>query len=230
MPLFSACPPDPALQHPFYVPKDVPVSVSAPPASQLTGMLVRELLKASHVFDAGDAQGGMAQDAFINAVADAVAHAQQFGGLEQRPLPARPGPPGAPTSLLAVTGGSGRISSDFGPRTDPINGHHGFHHGVDVAAARGTPIRALTSGLVTRAEEAGGYGLVVEVKNAVGEIVRYAHAESLDVRVGDQVHAGQTLGAVGSTGRSTGPHVHVEVLAKGHAVDPETALLLDRRR
>ena len=88
----------------------------------------------------------------------------------------------------------------------------------------------MTSGLVTRAEEAGGYGLVVEVKNAVGEIVRYAHAESLDVRVGDQVHAGQTLGAVGSTGRSTGPHVHVEVLAKGHAVDPETALLLDRRR
>lgn len=220
---------------------------SSVPASQLTGLLVRELLKASHVFDAKDAGGGMAQDAFVNVVADAVAHAQQLhehkgGPASHAPLPAGmpTGPtrsmaplqpqPQPPTSMLGVTGGAGRLSSDFGVRVDPINGHQSFHHGVDVAAPRGTPIRALAEGVVTKTGPAGGYGLVVEVEGVDGEIVRYAHAERLDVRVGDRVQVGQPLGAVGSTGRSTGPHVHVEVLQDGHAVDPETALLVARRR
>lgn len=201
-------------------------SSAAVPASQLTGLLVRELLKASHVFAAADASGGLAQDAFVNIVADAVAHAQQGAHLPPAPHRAQ----AAPTSLLGVVGGAGRVSSDFGPRVDPINGHRSFHHGVDIAAGRGTPIHALASGLVTRAGEQGGYGLVVEVEGADGDTVRYAHAERLDVRVGDRVEAGQALGAVGSSGRSTGPHVHVEVLHEGHSVDPETALLLARRR
>lgn len=116
--------------------------------------------------------------------------------------------------------GAGRVTSGFGERVDPITGTHRDHEGVDIAAPRGTPIRALDAGSVVFAGERGGYGQVVVIEHPSGLQTRYAHCGRLDVQVGDAVAAGQAIGAVGSTGRSTGPHVHLEVRRGDSAVDP----------
>jgi murein DD-endopeptidase MepM/ murein hydrolase activator NlpD len=113
------------------------------------------------------------------------------------------------------------VTSRFGARRDPISGRHRAHHGLDIGAATGTPIKALRPGRVTFAGDAGTYGNLVVVDHGDGLETRYAHASELDVGVGDEVMAGQTVARVGSTGRSTGPHLHLEVRRHGHAVDPE---------
>ena len=100
---------------------------------------------------------------------------------------------------------------------------------IDIAAAAGTAITSISAGTVVKAGAAGGYGNVVEVQGADGTITRYAHAERIDVRVGERVEVGDALATVGSTGRSTGPHLHLEVRKGGVAVDPTTALLAQGR-
>ena len=114
----------------------------------------------------------------------------------------------------------GRISSEFGSRVHPITGAHSSHHGLDIAAPTGTPVRAITDGTVLRAGDAGGYGLRVEVDHGDGVITRYAHLSKINVEVGQRLGVGTELGAVGSTGNSTGPHLHVEVRVDGEPVDP----------
>jgi len=118
----------------------------------------------------------------------------------------------------------GRITSDFGVRNDPIHGQQRSHHGVDIAAPRGTPIGAATSGTVVFAGRRGGYGNTVIIEQPDGKQTLYAHAEQLLVKVGDQVSTGQTIATVGSTGRSTGPHLHFEVRENGQPVDPSKNL------
>jgi len=117
----------------------------------------------------------------------------------------------------------GRLSSGFGMREDPIDGAHRHHDGVDIAAARGAPIRAARAGRVVRAERVAGYGKLVVVDHGAGLETRYAHCDSIDVAVGQQVAAGARLGRVGDTGRATGPHLHFEVRSHGRAVDPVAA-------
>lgn len=114
----------------------------------------------------------------------------------------------------------GWMSSPFGQRVDPINGKPAWHSGVDFAGREGSDVIAVASGVVTYAGERSGYGKMVEVSHADGLVTRYAHHKSIDVAVGDVVKKGEKLGSMGSTGRSTGPHVHFEVLKNGRAVDP----------
>lgn len=116
--------------------------------------------------------------------------------------------------------GSGRVSSLFGPRSDPFTGETRQHKGIDVAAPTGTPIVASAPGTVTWAGERGSYGELVIVDHGGGVESRYAHQAWIDVAVGDEVAAGEVIGAVGSTGRSTGPHLHYEIRVNGEAVDP----------
>ena len=112
-------------------------------------------------------------------------------------------------------------SSAFGWRSDPFRGRRKFHNGVDLRAAYGTEVPTAAPGKVTFAGERGGYGLLVVVEHPNGVETRYAHLSSTDVQPGDSVAAGQTIGRVGSSGRSTGPHLHFEVLLDGKRVNPE---------
>jgi flagellar protein FlgJ len=118
----------------------------------------------------------------------------------------------------------GEIRSVFGPRRDPINGRHRFHQGIDIAAVRGTPIGAAAAGQVIFAGKNKGYGNMVMIEHADGRRTLYGHAERLFVKTGDTVTAGETIAAVGSTGHSTGPHLHFEVREGGRAVNPFTIL------
>ncbi len=115
----------------------------------------------------------------------------------------------------------GWLSSPFGRRTDPFNGQLAWHTGVDFATGEaGEDVIAVAAGVVTAAGERQGYGLTVDINHGNGYVTRYGHAEKLLVDVGEIIQKGQTIALVGSTGRSTGPHVHFEVYKHGRVVDP----------
>lgn len=114
----------------------------------------------------------------------------------------------------------GWMSSAFGKRVDPFSGQNSWHAGVDFAGRRGSDVIAVASGVVTFAGKRSGYGEMVEINHGDGYVTRYAHHESLKVATGDIVKKGQPVGTMGSSGRSTGPHVHFEVLKNGKHVDP----------
>ena len=112
------------------------------------------------------------------------------------------------------------LSSSFGWRRHPVTGRHTMHEGLDFAAPRGTPIVAASGGVVTEARYVPGYGKLVEISHGNGLVTRYAHASSIGVKLGEVVTKGQQIATVGSTGRSTGPHLHYEVRIAGHPLDP----------
>ncbi|RDI98380.1 M23 family peptidase [Dyella solisilvae] len=114
----------------------------------------------------------------------------------------------------------GYISSYFGGRPDPFSGHSAYHTGLDISAPKGTPVHAVAEGMVTYAGERTGYGQVIEIDHGNGYMTRYAHNSRLDVRPGQRVHVGDVVSEAGSTGRSTGSHVHFEVWYKGRVVNP----------
>ena len=115
---------------------------------------------------------------------------------------------------------TGYESSGFGERVDPFTGGEEFHEGIDFAAPQGTQIHAVAAGIVTWAGPRGGYGEMVQVDHGNGYATRYGHAEKVLVHVGETVNRGDAIALVGDTGRSTGPHVHFEVLKNGHEVNP----------
>lgn len=114
----------------------------------------------------------------------------------------------------------GRITSHFGVRHDPLGRGQRWHKGLDIAAPAGTPVKALAAGKVVFSGRAGGYGNLVVIDHGNGLTTRYGHNRTLLVSVGDSISTGQEIAQVGSTGRSTGPHLHFEVVRDGHAVDP----------
>jgi len=114
----------------------------------------------------------------------------------------------------------GWYSSNFGFRIDPITGQKSYHEGIDFPAQTGTPILAAASGKVINAEWHGDYGRMVDIDHGNGLVSRYAHASSINVREGDLVVRGQQIGQVGTTGRSTGPHLHFEVRLNGAPQNP----------
>jgi murein DD-endopeptidase MepM/ murein hydrolase activator NlpD len=114
----------------------------------------------------------------------------------------------------------GWMSSGFGRRVDPITGRMAWHAGADFAGKPGSDVVAVASGVVTFAGEKNGYGRMIEINHGAGYITRYGHHDQLLVAAGDVVKKGQVIGRMGSTGRSTGPHVHFEVLKDGRQVDP----------
>jgi murein DD-endopeptidase MepM/ murein hydrolase activator NlpD len=116
--------------------------------------------------------------------------------------------------------GGGWVSSGFGMRADPFTGATSYHEGMDIAARFGTPILAMGDGVISHAGERVGYGQLVEVTHESGLTTRYAHISAALVKVGDRVTKGQAIAKVGSSGRSTGPHLHFEVVKDGGAVNP----------
>lgn len=126
----------------------------------------------------------------------------------------------APSRPSRAPLGIKRLTSGFGPRVHPILGGVRNHSGVDLAAAAGTPVRATADGVVSQAGWAGGYGLLVAIRHPSGTVTRYGHMSRIAAESGGIVRKGDVIGYVGSTGRSTGPHLHYEVLVNGRAVDP----------
>jgi len=142
---------------------------------------------------------------------------QQLGVLENliltRELNKQVYPEGRPVQ-------EGWISSYFGRRADPFTGFSAVHKGVDFAGPAGTVVSAVAAGLVTFSGERSGFGQMVEINHGNGLATRYCHNEKLLVKQGDMVRKGQDVSLMGSTGHSTGPHLHFEVLKNGAQVDP----------
>jgi murein DD-endopeptidase MepM/ murein hydrolase activator NlpD len=142
---------------------------------------------------------------------------QQLGVLENliltRELNKQVYPEGRPVQ-------DGFISSYFGRRADPFTGYTATHKGLDFAGPEGTKVSAVAAGLVTFAGERAGFGQMVEINHGNGLATRYCHNEKLLVKQGDMVRKGQEVSLMGSTGHSTGPHLHFEVLKNGAQVDP----------
>jgi murein DD-endopeptidase MepM/ murein hydrolase activator NlpD len=118
----------------------------------------------------------------------------------------------------------GWITSGFGARASPLTGEPGRHMGVDIANEVDTPIRTTADGIVTYSGWEAGYGRLVVVEHGYGYSTRYGHCARVEVKVGDEVKRGQIIGYMGSTGRSTGSHLHYEVRIHGMPVDPEKYL------
>jgi len=114
----------------------------------------------------------------------------------------------------------GYITSRYGERIDPFTGHESFHPGLDIGVPFGSQVHAVAAGVVTYAGVRDGYGKVVEIDHGDGYMTRYAHNSKLLAHVGEHVHAGEVVSDAGSTGRSTGPHVHFEVWHDGKLVNP----------
>ncbi|HEC08513.1 MAG TPA: M23 family metallopeptidase [Acidimicrobiales bacterium] len=168
--------------------------------------------------------GGALRATDLADLADVLALQRSEIGLAPTPATS-----GVPVPVVIPPGSGGRrvsplagfeLGSGFGLRTDPIDGSQKMHKGVDIGAPAGTPIAAAADGVVTWAGERGGYGQLVVIDHGGGVETRYAHQSRLDVVPGQRVAAGEMIGAVGSTGRSTGPHLHFEVRVDGEAVDP----------
>ncbi len=161
------------------------------------------------------------------ALADTLASSDLFAHTGQaRSTPAgSPGPAAARRALATID----HVTSKFGLREDPIDGGKRRHSGLDLGAPTGTPVRAALEGTVTSAREAGGYGNLVVVRHANGVETRYAHLSSIAVEPGQVLDAGAVLGAVGATGRATGPHLHFEVRQNGIAEDPEPWLAAEAK-
>lgn len=115
---------------------------------------------------------------------------------------------------------SGWTSSYFGMRNDPFSGRRAMHKGIDFAGKDGSDVVAVAGGVVTVAEKRYGYGLLVEIHHGRGYVTRYGHNKTLLVKEGERVQQGQVISNMGSSGRSTGPHVHFEVMLNGKQVNP----------
>ncbi len=130
----------------------------------------------------------------------------------------------APTTTVAIPSimplASAKMTSNYGMREHPVIGGRRNHKGVDLAAPTGTPIYATADGVVSRADRFSSYGLYIALQHGADLETRYAHMSRLAVAAGQRVNKGDIIGYVGSTGRSTGPHLHYEVRMDGVAVNP----------
>lgn len=129
------------------------------------------------------------------------------------------------SSTPSIAPTHGLFTSGFGARRDPITGRRAFHRGMDISAPRGTPVKATADGFVTKAGGAGALGKAVYLSHGYGIVTRYGHLSAIDVEDGDHVKRGQVVGYVGNTGRSTGTHLHYEVLDNGKAQNPRIYIL-----
>jgi murein DD-endopeptidase MepM/ murein hydrolase activator NlpD len=116
------------------------------------------------------------------------------------------------------------MSSPFGVRTDPFNGRAAMHTGIDMRGEIGEAVHATAAGRITIAGREGGYGNMIEINHGNGLATRYGHLSEIDVKVGQTVRIGEVIGKIGSTGRSTGPHLHYETRVDGEAVNPQKFL------
>lgn len=122
----------------------------------------------------------------------------------------------------------GPVTSRYGHRTDPVNGRKGFHEGVDMRGGYGQTIRSTADGVVTQARFNGSYGRYIEIDHGNGYTTKFAHMKKLLVKKGEKVKRGQAIGKVGSSGRSTGPHLHYEICLNDHPVNPSKFMRVDK--
>lgn len=134
---------------------------------------------------------------------------------------------GVPPGWMPVIGSLGwpvagnyNITSGFGPRIDPVEGIDGYHYGIDIAGPTGTPILAVKKGLIIKAGMSGSFGNLVIVDIGDGIQIYYAHLSNIAVKPGQEVEAGHIIGGMGSTGKSTGSHLHFEIRKNGRQVNP----------
>ena len=127
--------------------------------------------------------------------------------------------------MLPACPTDGWITSDYGWRRDPFTGGSSYHKGLDIAAPKGTPIRAMWAGKVVYARWGSSYGWLVTIDHPHGWQTKYAHASKLFVEKGDYVETGEVVGQIGSTGRSTGNHLHLEMYYKEKRKDPKQWML-----
>ncbi len=213
-------------------------------ARQLETLVLKQLVSATKAFTGGEGAGSAVRaDLFADALADAMVKGGGFGLAKQiersvlprgsdghslatdavslspaAPIPLRP------AALPNTSGVLGHVTSGFGVRHDPFDGHLTRHEGVDLAAPQGAPIRAVAGGVVRRSGDRGGYGSTIEIDHGHGLTTLYAHASEILVRDGETVTQGQPIARVGQTGRATGNHLHFEVRVENRPVDPARAL------
>jgi murein DD-endopeptidase MepM/ murein hydrolase activator NlpD len=205
-------------------------------ARALEALVLKQMLTASGAFK-GAAAGGNAlySDLFVDTLGEAIAKAGGLGlaaQIEQSlepagskpPTPGPFSPPSPSASLPPLVAAQSHITSPFGQRRDPFDGHAAHHSGVDVAAPEGSPVLAAADGIVRQAGDRGGYGAALEIDHGNGVTTLYAHTSELLVREGDRVQKGQAIAKVGHTGRATGDHLHFEVRRGNQPVDPARAL------
>ncbi|MCA1590572.1 MAG: M23 family metallopeptidase [Acidobacteria bacterium] len=131
----------------------------------------------------------------------------------------------SPTNVPSVWAHMGKINNEFGFRRNPFGGRtYEFHPGLDIDGERGDPVIATANGVVSKAGWQGGYGNMIEMDHGNGLITRYGHLSKIDVAVGDAITRGQAMGQVGSTGRSTGPHLHYEMRMNDKPINPRQFL------
>jgi murein DD-endopeptidase MepM/ murein hydrolase activator NlpD len=221
-------------------------------AKQLEAFFLRRLLAEARPQGGGLVDGGFAGDTFKQmldeAVADKVAaagglgmasmFAAQLGGKGAAAVAALPSPhqaatfrgdlgdeiAGMPRLAMPVPG---HVTSKYGPRVGHTGETH-LHKGLDLSSRMGDPVAAAAAGTVVHAGPAGNYGNLVTVRHADGFETRYAHLSKINVTTGQAVQVGQSLGQVGSTGLSDGPHLHFELRRDGDALDPAALLPLKR--
>jgi murein DD-endopeptidase MepM/ murein hydrolase activator NlpD len=222
-----------------------PIRDAAEGARTLESILLKQLIQDSGAFHGMNQAGGKIYgEMFCEALANAVSQGggvgiaklvegsfqKTTGGDASASEPNVAGdfvfghPAKATVSDPTVTDVTPEVSSNYGERTDPLNGSHRFHTGIDVAAQEGSAILAAASGRVVRAGRRGGYGNAVEIDNGKGISTLYGHASALAVKEGDKVQAGQPIAFVGHTGRATGSHLHFEVRKDGKPTDPQPTL------
>ena len=206
----------------------VPGSVSAPPAPASASPAPAgfdRTLAAALTSDGPRARRGLTLGQML-----------QTALVGAAPPPALVAPPSAATAsqgvshVPAVGGDLGvgpvvrplpsAVGSRYGSRLHPIHGDVRMHHGVDLGAATGSPIRAFAAGTVVFSGPRGGYGNLIEIDHGNGITTRYAHQSANDVRPGQVVAAGDVIGRVGATGTATGPHLHFEIRRDGASIDP----------
>ena len=124
------------------------------------------------------------------------------------------------SSTPSISPVRGILTDGFGGRSDPFTGEPGTHNAIDISSAMGQPVRSPADGIVVKAEWANGYGNVIYVSHGYGYSTRYGHLSQFAARPGDRVKRGDVIGYVGSTGRSTGPHLHYEVRLNNNPVNP----------
>ena len=194
---------------------------------QLEGMFVEMMLKEMRkAMPEGGLFGGSEMGMFTELLDRELAQrlsdgpglgiARQLAGVGARLRPVKDPVRAARLPLRGMTKTSG-----FGWRRDPFTGHESHHGGLDLAAPRGTAIHPVRGGVVTRVGEAGGLGRIVTIDHGDGVEITYAHCDSLKARLGQRVEAGDVIATVGSSGRSTGPHLHLELRVDGKVRDPE---------
>ena len=175
----------------------------SPAAAQVTSLQKGERVAMDSIVEDGSAS----EDAF---------HAMFLGWKKQDQV----GPTGAISVPSVKPINMATFTSGFGVRSDPFRGSAAMHAGIDLAAPQGTAVYATADGVVDRAEWFGGYGNCVEVDHGKGVATRFGHLSRILVHPGQRVHRGDLIALVGSTGRSTGAHLHYEVRIDGHAVNP----------